>query len=172
MKKTGKESDPYIAGRQREKKSQVMKIRRAFFLWPQPDSSKVQLSTLLKNKKMSSEIYSVVVFVPLEASSAVREALASSGAGAIGNYDSSSFSSQGIGRFRPLKGSKPHIGTLNVVEEVVEERVETEVRGQGLLKIVLSAVKRAHPYEQPAIHVYKLAEDIQEWLGNPEGGGE
>ena len=52
----------------------------------------------------------IVVFVPVSAADAVRGAMAAAGAGKIGNYDSCSFSSRGIGRFRPLEGANPHIG--------------------------------------------------------------
>ena len=103
---------------------------------------------------LMEEVFSFVVFVPSESGDKVRAALARSGAGALGNYDSCSFTgSPGIGRFRPLAGSSPAIGTLNTLETVVEERIETEVRASRLAS-VFAAVRAAHPYETPAIHVY------------------
>jgi hypothetical protein len=100
----------------------------------------------------NSKLFSLIVFVPLTHAANVRVALASSGAGSIGNYDSCSFSSKGVGRFRPLQGSNAFIGEVGKVEEVEEERIETEVLEEKL-QAVLTAVKAAHPYEQPAIHV-------------------
>ena len=85
----------------------------------------------------------------------MRSALASSGAGAIGESDSCSFSCIGVGRFRPLAGAAPFIGSVGLLEEVPEERIETEV-AQDRLRAVLLAVRAAHPYEQPAIHVTPL----------------
>src|SRR5947209_8917967 len=44
----------------------------------------------------------LVVFVPADAAEQVRRALTTAGAGAIGAYDSCTFSTPGEGRFRPL----------------------------------------------------------------------
>jgi hypothetical protein len=113
------------------------------------------------------KLFSIVIFVPVTHSSQVRAALASAGAGTIGNYDSCSFSSRGVGRFRPLDGAKPFIGTVGAAapEEVEEERIETEVF-ETRLAPVLKAVRAAHPYEQPAIHVHELV-DWERLLGEP-----
>jgi hypothetical protein len=100
-------------------------------------------------------LYHLVIYVPLTHADAVRKAIADAGAGQIGNYDSCSFSARGIGRFRPLKGAKPHLGSQGVVEEVAEERIEVVVE-ESKLTGVLHAAKEAHPYEEPAIHVWKM----------------
>jgi len=47
------------------------------------------------------------------------------------------------------------VGTVGLLEEVLEEKIETEVRESRLLA-VLSAVRCAHPYETPAIHLIEL----------------
>jgi hypothetical protein len=105
---------------------------------------------------MAEKYYSLTVFVPVTHGAAVRAALAAAGAGSIGNYDSCSFTSNpGVGRFRPLAGARPHIGTIGLVEEVLEERIETEVSAPRL-SAVLSAVRAAHPYEAPALHLVEL----------------
>ena len=99
----------------------------------------------------------LVVFVPVADADAVRAALADAGAGRIGDYDHASFSSPGQGRFRPLEGANPAIGSVGRVEEVAEERVEVLVprsrRGR-----VLAALLAAHPYEEPAYDVVELAD--------------
>ena len=66
----------------------------------------------------------VVVFVPVADADAVRRALAEAGAGRIGRYDSASFTSPGEGRFRPLDGATPAIGSVGELEVVDEVRVE------------------------------------------------
>jgi hypothetical protein len=100
----------------------------------------------------SPKAFSLVVFVPTSHGPAVRAALALSGAGAIGAYDSCTFTSAGTGRFRPLAGATPFLGAIGALEEVQEERIETIVLG-ARLKGVLAALRAAHPYEEPAIHV-------------------
>ncbi|MBO9524259.1 MAG: Nif3-like dinuclear metal center hexameric protein [Nocardioidaceae bacterium] len=98
----------------------------------------------------------LVFFVPVADAERVRSAVTEAGAGAIGYYDSASFTSPGEGRFRPLVGANPaigRVGDLEVVDEVrVEVLVERRVRGR-----VLAALLAAHPYEEPAYDVVPLA---------------
>lgn len=97
----------------------------------------------------------IVVFVPSSHADGVRRALAESGCGHIGNYDFCSFSTKGTGRFRGLKGAKPFLGKAGRVERIAEERIETICPKAKLVKI-LAALKKAHPYEKPAVDVYPL----------------
>jgi hypothetical protein len=66
----------------------------------------------------------LVVYVPADAAPPVRAAMAEAGAGAIGHYDHCSFRAPGEGRFRPLEGADPAIGTIGTLEVVPEERLE------------------------------------------------
>ncbi|MFA6522899.1 MAG: hypothetical protein WCS85_00840 [Candidatus Peribacteraceae bacterium] len=102
--------------------------------------------------------FHLIVYVPLADAPKVRKALAGAGAGKLGNYDSCSFSSKGIGRFRPLKGAHPVIGQIGKVEEVEEERIEAmvDVPSEKELHAVIAAMREAHPYEEPAIHVLPM----------------
>ena len=109
------------------------------------------------------ELFHLIVYAPLTHADAVRDALALSGAGKIGNYDSCSFSAKGIGRFRPLKGSKPAIGEEGKLETVDEERIEAVVKNDENLKNILQAIQAAHPYEEPAIHLLPM-EEYQKFL--------
>lgn len=97
----------------------------------------------------------IVVYTPESHAEKVREALAKSGCGHIGKYDFCSFSVKGVGRFRPLKGAKPFVGKAGRIEKVAEERIET-ICPKAKLNAVLAAVKKVHPYEEPAIDVYLL----------------
>lgn len=99
--------------------------------------------------------YKVVVFVPINDADKIREVLSGAGAGHIGNYDSASFSSRGIGRFRPLEGATPAVGKIGQVEEVDEVRIEALV-SEADLEEVCFQLRKAHPYEEPAIDVYQL----------------
>lgn len=97
-----------------------------------------------------------VVFAPVADAERVRAAMAEAGAGAIGDYDCCSFTSTGEGRFRPLAGARPAIGSVGDLEVVEEVRVEMvaprEARGR-----VVAAMRAAHPYEEPAHDIVELA---------------
>jgi len=101
--------------------------------------------------------YKIVVFVPEADGERLRAAMGEAGAGRIGNYAHCSFTVRGIGRFQPLAGANPSIGQIGRPEEVVEERIEMLCAGDRLRDVV-AAIRRAHPYEEPAIDVYPLAE--------------
>lgn len=105
----------------------------------------------------SPPFYHLIVYVPTDAAARVRETLATSGAGALGNYDSCSFSCRGTGRYRGNERSHPAIGERGVLTEVPEERIEVVVPNDSTtLHTVLREVKRVHPYEEPAIHLLPM----------------
>ena len=99
----------------------------------------------------------VVTFVPHEHADSIRAALAAAGAGRIGDYDSCTFSTPGEGRFRPLDGADPMIGTIGEIATVPEVRVEV-VLGSHQRREVVAAMLAAHPYEEPAYDVVELAD--------------
>ncbi|MGH3370162.1 MAG: Nif3-like dinuclear metal center hexameric protein [Nocardioidaceae bacterium] len=99
----------------------------------------------------------LVTFVPHEHAEQVRAALAAAGAGAIGDYDSCTFTVAGEGRFRPLDGATPAIGRVGEVEVVAESRVES-VFPRGRRREVVEALRSVHPYEEPAYDVLELAD--------------
>ncbi len=97
----------------------------------------------------------IVVFVPESHTDKVRETMGKAGAGKIGNYSFCSFSSKGIGRFKPEQGADPHIGEIGKFEEVVEERIET-ICPREKLEEIIAAIKEVHPYDEVALDVYPL----------------
>jgi hypothetical protein len=110
---------------------------------------------MLKYKEV--QMYKVIVFVPIESKESLKEAMFDAGAGRIGAYDQCCFETEGVGQFRPLKGSSPAIGTQDSVEYVREMKVEMVVEDENITA-VLSAMKRAHPYEEVAYDVFKHAQ--------------
>ena len=64
----------------------------------------------------------------------MRAAIGDAGAGAIGNYDHCSFESSGQGRFRPLEGAEPTIGTVGDVAVVDEQSRESSRRVAAALR--------------------------------------
>ncbi len=99
----------------------------------------------------------LVVFVPEGSAEAVRAAITEAGAGAVGAYDSCTFTSRGEGRFRPLPGARPALGELGALEVVAEARVEA-VYPRPRRREVVAALRAAHPYEEPAFDLVELAE--------------
>ena len=97
----------------------------------------------------------LVVTVPLSHADVVREAMGKAGAGRIGKYEFCSFSVKGTGRFRPLDGANPAIGSIGDLEAVEEERIEVTC-DQSILDDVIAAIKGVHPYEEIAIDIYEL----------------
>ena len=109
--------------------------------------------------------YKIVVFVPEADGERLRQAMGEAGAGRIGNYSHCSFTVRGVGRFKPLAGANPAIGEVGKPEVVEEERIET-VCAEDRLRDVMAAIRRAHPYEEPAIDVYAL-EAMVSLMGTP-----
>ena len=104
---------------------------------------------------MNADLYHLIVIVPTKDADSVRNAIGEAGAGNIGHYDHCSFSTHGTGRFRPDEEANPAIGAACQLEEVKEERIEVVV-SKSALKSVLHAAIKAHPYEEPAIHVLPM----------------
>ncbi len=101
--------------------------------------------------------YKVIVTVPENEADRLRQAIGNAGGGKVVNYTFCSFSVKGIGRFLPNDGAIPAIGTIGKLEEVAEERIEVNCDDNSLGSVI-TAIKQAHPYEEPAIDVYRLEE--------------
>jgi len=99
--------------------------------------------------------YKLIIFVPIESAAKVSNAIFAAGAGAIGNYSNCGFAAEGTGSFLPLTGAKPAIGKKYKLEKVSEIRFETIVPAEKLDGCI-AAMKKAHPYEEPAFDVFKL----------------
>lgn len=97
----------------------------------------------------------LIIYVPTEAAHAVRQAIGDAGAGRLGNYAHWSFSLEGTGRFTPLPGANPAIGTVDFPEEVPETRIEA-IYPRSRRKAVLDAALSVHPYETPAFMTFPV----------------
>lgn len=105
-------------------------------------------------------MYQIVTYVPDSHLESLKDALFAAGAGRIGPYDRCVWQVKGEGQFRPLAGSQPVLGSQGVVETVLEYRLEL-VCDDDCITAAVAALKQAHPYEQPAYSVWRLA-DIPE----------
>jgi len=100
------------------------------------------------------EQYKLVTFVPVNDVNTVAEAIYAAGAGRIGNYSHCGFQTEGVGTFLPLEGAKPTIGERGRFEKVDEIKLEAVVPGDKVGAVV-SAMRKAHPYETPAFDVFR-----------------
>src|SRR4051794_17498329 len=98
----------------------------------------------------------LVVFVPQADAERLIDALAAAGAGRIGDYDRCAWQTTGEGAFRPLAGADPTLGRAGEVERVAETRVEM-VLARRLRSGVVTALRAAHPYEEPAFDLLTMA---------------
>jgi hypothetical protein len=104
---------------------------------------------------VTEERRKLVVFVPPEALERVRHALFEAGAGRIGDYQRCSWYAEGTGTFLGGEGTSPAIGEKGREERVAEIRLETVFPAERHAEVV-AALRRAHPYEEPAFDVYPL----------------
>jgi len=98
----------------------------------------------------------LVWFVPREALDVTRDAVFAAGAGHIGDYERCSWYTAGTGTFFGGEGTEPSIGQAGREERVAELRVETVVPDDRV-DAVVAALVAAHPYEEVAYDLYRLA---------------
>lgn len=63
-----------------------------------------------------------------------------------------------VGTFRPNDKANPYIGEKNKMEFVEEEKLEV-VCNVDKVKDAISALRRTHPYEEPAIDIVPLLDE-------------
>jgi dinuclear metal center YbgI/SA1388 family protein len=97
----------------------------------------------------------LVAFVPSSHVNEVSQALFDAGAGSIGDYDSCSFRTKGVGTFRGGEDSNPFVGVPGSRHEEEEEMVSVVVPNH-LLGNVVSSLMAVHPYEEPAFDVLPM----------------
>lgn len=102
-------------------------------------------------------MYKLVFFVPESHLEPVKAAVFATGAGKIGDYNCCCFETRGSGQFRPLSGATPFIGQAGALERVAEVRVEL-VCEDHLIRAAVTALRQAHPYEEPAFDAWQLSE--------------
>lgn len=99
-------------------------------------------------------MYKICFYVPPSHVEQVKDAMFASGAGKIGNYACCAWQVLGEGQFMPLAGGHAFIGEKNQLEKVAEYKVEL-VCEEAYIHPVMAAMKKAHPYEEPAYQVFK-----------------
>jgi hypothetical protein len=109
---------------------------------------------------MNIEVKKVKIFVtiPTESTEIVRKAICDAGAGVIGNYSYCTTSVKSVGTFIPNEEAKPYIGKNNKLEYVDEDKLEV-ICNIEIAKKVIKALRKAHPYEEPAIDIVPLIDE-------------
>ncbi|KAL7266496.1 hypothetical protein RUND412_010955 [Rhizina undulata] len=113
--------------------------------------------------------YKLIFYAPSQPLENIKEAIFAVGAGTFpgGKYSHCSFQSDGIGQFLPEgdKGANPHIGQKDEgsdefrLERIEEVKCEIMCIGRDVLVKAVAALKKTHPYEEPAYEIYKM-EDL------------
>src|SRR4051812_26428556 len=122
----------------------------------------------LKNTRILSAkkglLRKLVTFCPKANAEQIRSALFGAGAGRIGNYDEASFNAEGTGTFRGLEGTNPYVGEPGKQHHEAEIRIET-IFPSYLEKRIITALLKAHPYEEVAYDIYSL-ENAHQQIGS------
>ncbi|MDO5708393.1 MAG: Nif3-like dinuclear metal center hexameric protein [Andreesenia angusta] len=103
------------------------------------------------------KLVKIIVFVPAEFSytEVIRNKMGESNFGKIGNYSYCSFTSDGIGRFKPEEDSNAFIGEIGRVESLEEEKIEFIVF-EDEAENAIRTIKRVHPYEEVAYDIIPI----------------
>lgn len=104
---------------------------------------------------MTSDKIMIVVGVPSEDADRMLDAISLAGGGIIGDYTHCGFTNEGMGRFKPTAVANPHLGEKEEVNRVEEIRIETFC-DRKVAKAVITAIRQAHPYEEPVIYLIPL----------------
>ncbi|MGI9609437.1 MAG: Nif3-like dinuclear metal center hexameric protein [Acidimicrobiia bacterium] len=113
----------------------------------------------------------VVAFVPESHVERLAEAMASAGAGRVGNYSACSFRASGTGTFRPDSWARPTSGEVDTLNRGPEVRLEM-VAPKAAEAAVVAAIADNHPYEEPAYDVFdrRGSDGMIGRVGRPPGG--
>lgn len=109
----------------------------------------------MRLEKVGGRMYKLCFYVPNTHLEEVKEALFNLGVGRMGNYDHCCWQAKGVGQFKALKESNPFVGEINKIEILEEYKVEM-ICQDNLIKDAVKMLRQAHPYEEPAIDVWKM----------------
>ena len=110
---------------------------------------------------MRKQLCKLITFVPSKYADKLKTALFESGAGQIGNYDNTSFNSEGTGTFRANKNAKPFVGKIGETHSEKETRIETVFPLFNKGKVI-TALLNNHPYEEVAYDIITLENNYTE----------
>ena len=118
-------------------------------------AQKIGLNDTRILRPVRNQLSKLVVFVPHDKASFVREAIFNAGAGVIGKYDMCSYNISGEGSFRGGIDASPYVGKRGTIHFEKEIRIET-IFPKYLEKKIVKALLESHPYEEAAYDLYPL----------------
>ncbi len=110
---------------------------------------------LTRSELPDTEECKLVTFCPRDAVETVRAALATVGAGVIGDYRLCSFEVPGTGTFMGMEGTTPAVGEPGRLERVPEVRLEMVISRRALA-LAMRTLQQVHPYEEPPVEIHAL----------------
>jgi dinuclear metal center YbgI/SA1388 family protein len=108
-------------------------------------------------------IKKLTTYVPLSNAAALRTALFSVGAGAIGNYDQCSFNIIGEGTYRGKEHSNPVLGEIGKLHVEKETKISITFENKNEVAI-LKTLQENHPYEEVAYEIV-TTENVHQNIG-------
>lgn len=100
-------------------------------------------------------MYKICFYVPIDFAEQVKNAMFDAGAGKINQYSCCAWQVLGEGQFVPLEKSNAFSGTKNQLEKTAEYKIEM-VCDEVYILDTISALKKSHPYEEPAYQVTRV----------------
>lgn len=132
------------------------------------DGVSYQLANQLKLRDINfletfnSDQIKIVVFTPAKFVEKISAEIFKTGAGTIGEYNNCSFRLNGEGTFLGSSKSSPVVGLKGKLERVEEVRIEI-ISDKWNLKNIIEAIKKTHPYEEPAFDVYPIKNENKKY---------
>lgn len=126
-------------------------------------AEKLQLQNTSILIPQQGTIKKLVAFIPTESLEKVRSSLFEVGAGAIGNYDNCSFTSEGYGTYKGNEDSNPVKGEKGNLEIQRETNLGVTFH-KHLERKVIEALQKSHPYEEVAYEITTL-ENTNQHIG-------
>ena len=122
-------------------------------------AQQLQLSQVEVLQPVSDMLYKLVTYVPTDKLDEVQQALFAAGAGNIGDYDCCSYVTEGTGTFRAGASAHPYCGAIGELHHEPESRLEVILPRYRKGRVV-SALLKAHPYEEPAYDLIPIDNDL------------
>ena len=104
---------------------------------------------------MEPKAYKISVAIPADHMDKLMDAVNEAMQQIYPGYDRVFSVTNTKGTWRPLEGADPFIGSIGEVAVEDELRIDFAIKAEDLKKVVL-AIRKVHPYEEPAIDILPM----------------